>query len=230
MKTEPYIHPPVPRFEVRRQLGLTDEHVAVGTIARLFHLKGHDDLLDAAPALCRKFPNLRFLWVGDGLLRPAFEERIAGMGLQDRFILTGLVPPTKVPELTNAMDILVHPSRREGLARAIPQGSLAKCPVVTYDIDGNREGIIEGQTGWAAPPFDAGKLLEHLELLLRDAGLRTAHGRSGPGVCPAAVWGRCHGRGAGACISGGVDVAFVFAMPVVHSYPQSAPMNWTDEH
>src|SRR5215203_5067833 len=64
MKTEPFLQPPVSRAEVRRYLGLADEHVAVGTIARLFYLKGHDDLLDVATDLCLKFPNLRFLWVG----------------------------------------------------------------------------------------------------------------------------------------------------------------------
>src|SRR5688572_23286853 len=110
METEPFLDPLVPREEVRRCLGLGPQDVAVGTIARLFHLKGHDDLLEVAPDLCRRFPALRFLWVGDGLLRPAFEARIAAMGLKDRFILTGLVPPARIPELVNAMDILVHPS------------------------------------------------------------------------------------------------------------------------
>jgi glycosyltransferase involved in cell wall biosynthesis len=179
MKTEPFLKPPVPRAEVRRQLGLADEHVAVGTIARLFYLKGHDDLLDLAPDLCRRFPNLRFLWVGDGLLRGEFERRIAAMGLTERFILTGLVPPERIPELTNVMDILVHPSRREGLARALPQGSLARCPVVTYDIDGNREAVIEGETGFVLPPFDKTRLSRALEQLIPDAERRKAMGEAG---------------------------------------------------
>jgi glycosyltransferase involved in cell wall biosynthesis len=156
-----------------------DEDIAVGTIARLFHMKGHDDLLDLAPALCAQFPRLKFLWIGDGLLRGAFEARIAQMGLKDRFILTGLVPPTKIPELTNAMDILVHPSRRDGLARAIPQGELAAKPVITYDIDGNREGMLDGASGFLLPPFDVGKLKESLAALLGDAALRQRMGQAG---------------------------------------------------
>ncbi|HEX4795239.1 MAG TPA: glycosyltransferase family 4 protein [Humisphaera sp.] len=179
METKPFLEPPVSREETRRRLGLADDHVAVGTIARLFHLKGHDDLLDLAPALCAKYPSLRFVWVGDGLLRGQFEQRIAQMGLKDRFILTGLVPPTKVPELTAAMDVLVHPSRREGLARALPQGQLAGCPVVTYDIDGNREGLIDGQTGFAIAPFDQKRLDEALEVLLADAPRRREMGAAG---------------------------------------------------
>jgi glycosyltransferase involved in cell wall biosynthesis len=179
MKTAPFLNPPVGRAQVRRELGLADEHIAVGTIARLFHLKGHEDLLDAAPGLCAKYPNLRFLWVGDGLLRCEFERRIAAMRLADRFLLTGLVPPAKVPELTNAMDILVHPSRREGLARALPQGSLARCPVIAYDIDGNREGVVDGKTGYVVPPFDVGKLSQWLEVLLGDAARRREMGEAG---------------------------------------------------
>ena len=154
METAPFLNPPVPREMVRASLGLRDEHVVVGTIARLFELKGHDDLLDLAPDLCARYPNLRFLWVGDGLLRGTFERRIAEMTLGDRFILTGLVEPSRIPELTGAMDILVHPSRREGLARAIVQGQLALAPAVAYDVDGNRafEQIVQGRNidSWLA--------------------------------------------------------------------------------
>ena len=93
MNTKPFVDPPVPRTQTRQRLGIADRHVVAGTIARLFHLKGHDDLLDLAPDLCRRLPDLRFLWVGDGLLRGRFEAQIADMGLRDRFIFTGLVPP-----------------------------------------------------------------------------------------------------------------------------------------
>lgn len=179
MDTRPFLEPPVPRDQVRRQLGLNDQHVAVGTIARLFHLKGHDDLLDLAPRLCQAHPNLRFLWVGDGLLREQFERRMEQMNLRQRFVLTGLVPPSRIPELTGAMDILVHPSRREGLARALPQGSLAGKPVVTYDIDGNREALIDGLTGFLAPAFDRTKLFDSLKALLRDEALRRRMGEAG---------------------------------------------------
>ncbi len=179
MDTQPFLRPPVPRDEVRKTLGLSDDHIAVGTIARLFDLKGHDDLLDLAPDLCARFPNLRFLWIGDGSLRPRFEQRIAEMKLQDRFILTGLVSPRKIPELTNAMDILVHPSRREGLARALPQGELAGCPVVTYDIDGNREALIDNETGFLIPPFDKQKLADALARFLSDPNLRKGMGARG---------------------------------------------------
>jgi len=179
MDTGPFLNPPHPREEVRRQLGLNDQHVVVGTIARLFYLKGHDDLLEGAPELCSRFPNLRFLWVGDGLLRAEFEQRIAKMGLTDRFILTGLVPPPRIPELAAAMDILVHPSRREGLARALPQAQLAGHPVVAYDVDGNREGFIHGETGYLVKAFDQRELCRRVAVLIEQEATRSIMGRAG---------------------------------------------------
>jgi glycosyltransferase involved in cell wall biosynthesis len=179
MDTAPFLNPPVPREQVRKQLGLADDHIVVGTIARLFHLKGHDDLLDLAADLCAKFPKLRFLWVGDGLLKKKLEFRVGIMALLDRFIFAGLVPPGRIPELTNAMDILVHPSRREGLARALPQGSLAGLPVITYDVDGNREALVDGQTGFLLPAFDKHKLFDAISRLAEDASLRAKMGSAG---------------------------------------------------
>jgi glycosyltransferase involved in cell wall biosynthesis len=179
METRAFLDPPIPRAQMRRALHLEHHHVAVGTIARLFDLKGHDDLLDIAPSLCGRFPDLRFVWVGDGSLRGDFERRLERMRLRDRFILTGLVRPQEIPSYTAAMDILVHPSRREGLARALPQGQLAGCPVICYGIDGNAEGLIDGQTGFVIPPFDRHQLAARLSLLVEDPPQRRRMGEAG---------------------------------------------------
>jgi glycosyltransferase involved in cell wall biosynthesis len=179
METAAFLKPPVDRETVRRNYGIEPDDVVVGTIARLFYLKGHDDLLELAPSLCQRFPRLKFMWVGDGLLRKQFEERIARMGLTDRFVLTGLVPPARIPELCNAMDVLVHPSRREGLARALAQGALAGVPVITYDVDGNREGVLDNRSGFVLKAFERDKLSESLALLLADEPRRRRMGLAG---------------------------------------------------
>jgi glycosyltransferase involved in cell wall biosynthesis len=179
MEIAPFLNPPVDRSTIRKQLGIADDQIVAGTIARLFNLKGHEDLLALAPALCQQYPQLRFMWVGDGSLRATFENQIAAMNLKDRFILTGLVPPTKIPELANAMDILVHPSRREGLARALPQGALCGCPCVAYDIDGAKEAVLDGQTGFVIPPFDKIKFGNVMVKLLGDESLRKTMGLAG---------------------------------------------------
>lgn len=179
METAPFLNPPIPREQTRGDMKLTANDVVVGTIARLFELKGHDDLLELAPNLCSRFPNLRFLWVGDGVLREQFEQRMRALNLRGRFILTGLVPPERIPSLVNAMDILVHPSRREGLARAIPQGQLAGLPIIAYDIDGNREGLLPGESGYAIPAFDKQQVGEKVAELVDDPTRRQEMGQKG---------------------------------------------------
>jgi glycosyltransferase involved in cell wall biosynthesis len=179
METGQFIAPPVARESTRAALGIAEDQIIVGTIARLFELKGHDDLLDIAADLCGRFEKLRFLWVGDGALREKLQRRIEQMGLSQRFIFTGLVPPGRVPELTAAMDIVVHPSHREGLARALPQGALAGKPVVTYDIDGAKEAVVDGKTGYVVPPRDKRRLGEGLAALIGDSALRRMMGEAG---------------------------------------------------
>ena len=69
MDVDAFLNPPRPRDEVRRELGLADDEVAFGTVARLFERKGHDDILAAAPAVLAANPKVRFVFIGDGILR-----------------------------------------------------------------------------------------------------------------------------------------------------------------
>ena len=179
MEVEPFLNPPRPRAEIRRELGFTDGQIVVGKIARLFELKGHADVIAAARQAVPQCPNLRFLFVGDGLLREELQREIASAGLSDHFVFTGLVPPQRVPELVGAMDIVVHASLREGLARVLPQGLIAGKPVVTYDVDGAREVAIPGETGYLLPPQSIDGMTQAILELARDPALRERLGLTG---------------------------------------------------
>jgi glycosyltransferase involved in cell wall biosynthesis len=179
MDVQPLLESGQHRERVRRELGYTDEHVVVGKVARLFHLKGHEFLIPAAKAAVARQPQLRFLLVGDGLLRTELEQQIAAAGLKDHFRFTGLVPPERIPELVAAMDIVVHTSLREGLARVLPQGLIAGKPVVSYDVDGAREVVITGETGYLLPPKSIDELTDALVTLAGDPALRERLGRAG---------------------------------------------------
>jgi glycosyltransferase involved in cell wall biosynthesis len=160
-------------FEVRAGLGLAPDDIVIGKIARLFELKGHDDLFAMAPSLIRQVPKLKFLFVGDGQWRGRFENRARALGLEKHFVFTGLVRPEKVPGLVGIMDIVVHLSLREGLPRALPQALAAGRPVVAYDCDGAREVCLENQTGYLVAPGDLSTLEARLLSLARDPSLRT---------------------------------------------------------
>lgn len=178
-EVEQFLDPPVPPEEVRRRLGFAPDDVVIGKIARLFHLKGHEFLLAAAPAIARQSPRVRFLLVGDGLLRAELEAEIARLGLEDRFVFTGLVPPTQIPELVQAMDIVVHTSQWEGLARVLPQGLIAGRPVVSYDVGGAREVVRSGETGFLLPRDSVTELVAAVNTLVADPDLRGRLGARG---------------------------------------------------
>lgn len=179
MEVGPFLRADEHRAQVRRQLGYRDEHVVVGKVARLFHLKGHEYLVRAATAAVAAQPNLQFLLVGDGVLSAQIHQQVKAAGLEAHFQFTGLVPPERIPDLIGAMDIVVHTSLREGLARVLPQALIAGKPVVSYDIDGAREVVIPGETGFLLPPECIDELSRSLVELAADPALRARLGSRG---------------------------------------------------
>ena len=166
-------------LELRGKLGIAPDDFVIGTIARLFKLKGHDDLFAVAPELVRQNPKINFLLVGDGEWRGRFENLAKTLGLEKHFIFAGLVPPAEVPRYVGIMDALVHLSLREGLPRALPQGLAAAKPVVAYDCDGAREVCLDGKTGFLVQPGDLTGLKNRLLQLAGDDALREKLGKSG---------------------------------------------------
>lgn len=165
--------------KVREEFGLPPEAPVVGKIARLFPLKGHDQLMDAAPEIVKQVPNVRFFLIGDGILLEHLQERAVGYGILENFVFAGLVARERIPEMISAMDVVVHTSLREGLARVLPQALAMGKPCVAFDIDGAREVVISDKTGYLVDAFDSAGLAEGVVKLLKDEGLRQSFGQNG---------------------------------------------------
>jgi glycosyltransferase involved in cell wall biosynthesis len=179
MEIEPFLEPPRPRHAVRAELGFRDEHVVIAKVARLFDLKGHEYVIDAAAELVRRHPQVRFLFIGDGILRATLEQRIRVRDLAAFFHFCGLVPSDRIPELLHASDVVVHCSLREGLARVLPQGLMAGKPVVSFDIDGAREVVRDGETGLLLDAISTDAVATALQRLVADPALRHRLGTQG---------------------------------------------------
>jgi glycosyltransferase involved in cell wall biosynthesis len=164
---------------LRQKLGIAPADFVVGKIARLFELKGHEDLFAVAPDLVQHCPRMKFLLIGDGVWRERFERLVRNRGLQRHFVFAGLVPPKDVPRYIGLMDVLVHLSRREGLPRALPQALAAARPIVAYDCAGAKEVCLQNQTGFLVQPGDKPTLVRRLRQLGTDASLREQLGRRG---------------------------------------------------
>jgi glycosyltransferase involved in cell wall biosynthesis len=178
MDVDAFLNPPRPRDEVRAELGLAPDDVAFGTVARLFERKGHDDILAAAPEVLKADPRVRFVFIGDGILREKLIAETERLGLRGAFHFVGLVPPGRIPELLGALDAVVHPSLREGLARVLPQALIVGRPVISYDVDGAREVVLP-ETGVLLPPRDVPGLARAVLRLAADPGERRRMGEAG---------------------------------------------------
>ena len=179
MEVEPFLREDGARGRVRRRLGIAEADIVIGKIARLFHLKGHEDVIKAFAEIHGRFPAARLLLVGNGILRGALGELAKRLGVGGRLTFAGLVPPERIPDMVKAMDVLVHASLREGLARVLPQALLSGCPVISYDVDGAREVVIPRETGFLVPARSVGGLRDAMMQALSDLGRAREMARRG---------------------------------------------------
>jgi len=165
MEVEEFLKEQDPR-PLRESFGFCPDDIVVGAVARLFHLKGHEDILKAAARIATKFPNLKLFFAGDGILREKLERLANWLGLEGRVVFAGLIEPSRIPEILSAMDVVVHASLREGLPRVVPQALLCGKPVIAYDVDGAAEALSGGKAGYLVPPKDVGQLARAIEDVL----------------------------------------------------------------
>ncbi|MBQ7400469.1 MAG: glycosyltransferase family 4 protein, partial [Lentisphaeria bacterium] len=165
--------------DLRRELGIPEEAKVVGTVARLFPLKGYEELMKVIPPLAATRQNLYFLFVGNGSMMEEIRQWAAAQGLAERIRFAGLVPPHEVCRYVAQMDLLVHFSLREGLPRAAVQALAEAKPVVAYPLDGTPEVVIDGVTGFLPQPGDLAAMERAIGELLDDDAKRIAFGKAG---------------------------------------------------
>ena len=165
--------------ELRARLGFSDADFVIAKVSRIAPLKGHSDLLAAAPAILAQCPNAKFLIVGDGVLRTKFEAEVRAQGLGGTFKFTGLVNPSEVPEYMAASDCVVHLSYREAVSRVLPQALAVGRPIVAYDFDGADEVCVNGKTGFVVGMGDTGTVATRVIELAKQPELRRQMGTVG---------------------------------------------------
>lgn len=118
-------------------LGVPEHANAMAFIGRLTHQKGVDWLLDMMPAFLEEHPDWHLLLVGEGPDRAALEEQTRRLELADRVTLAGW--RADVNELLAASNMLVLPSRWEGMPNVVLQAMAAGLPVLSTQAEGVAE-------------------------------------------------------------------------------------------
>ena len=149
----------------------------VGMIARMnARYKNHLELLRAAAQIHNRFPNVEFVLVGDGPLRPELECQAESLGIGRQVVFLG--DRRDIPAVLASLDISVLPSASESLSNVIMESMAAGLPVVANNVGGNPELITE-RSGILVSPNDQDALVAAIERLLRDANERAELGRNG---------------------------------------------------
>jgi len=152
------------RLKEREKLGISQSDVVIGTASRLEPRKGHLYLLKAAGEIVKKFPNTRFLILGDGYYKEKLEQEVKNLNLTNNVMFLGF--RWDIYKIFPLFDIFVLTSLWEGLPRVLVQAAAAGKPIVTFNVEGAWEIVKEGINGFIVPPKDVKALTERLSFLI----------------------------------------------------------------
>lgn len=180
--TDPDLFVPMEKSICCGKLGYDPKFLYIGFIGTFLKHQGVDTLIDAAPLVIDEYPHTRFLLVGDGPMRSAWEQKVRDMGLGTHFIFSGNFPYRDVPTRLGVMDVCVAPFTKE----------VVECsPVKIFDYLSSGKPVVAAEarelSAFFAPSGavvmveseNPGSLAEGIVLLLGNRDLRLRMGQSG---------------------------------------------------
>lgn len=169
---------PIARTRIRQELGADDGTPVIIAVSRLVRHKGYPELLEAMESV----PQAQLWVVGDRLdsdhgsvMNTSFTKARAALGSR----LKCLGYRTDIPALLAAADIFTLPSHFEGLPMSIIEAMLTGLPVVSTDIRGPREQVVQNETGLLVPAAKVAPLASALRTLALNPALRHRMGAAG---------------------------------------------------
>lgn len=155
------------------RLSLLDQGRWVGVIGSLLDIKGQRYLLQAAPRILERFPDVRFLIAGEGPERAALEEQAQGLPVD---VVGFLADPL---DALAGLTVAVVPSTVETFSLVSLEAMALARPLVASRVGGVPEVVEDGVTGTLVPPADPAALAEAVCAYLADPDLAARHGEAG---------------------------------------------------
>jgi glycosyltransferase involved in cell wall biosynthesis len=164
------------RFRVRRELGLADDEICIGSVGHLSTVKDHMTDLRALAEVANALPGWRFLIFGEGAERPRLEAFLeAHPEWKHRVRFAGL--SREMPDMLKAMDIFILASITEGMCNSLLEAMATGLPVIATRTGGNPEAVVDGESGLLFPVGDHRELAQKLLLLAARPDLRRSLGQ-----------------------------------------------------
>lgn len=176
------IFPELGQVEQRLYARSTVFPVRILSVGRLIEVKAQDQLPAVAKILAERGIPFQWTIIGDGPLRPALEQRIRELNLEENFRLLGSLPFSRVLAELYESDILVlnaivdREGDRESLGVNLMEAGAVGLPAVSCRLGGIPEVVHHGETGLLVPPGDLPAMADAIACLARDSGLRRQMG------------------------------------------------------
>ena len=129
-------------------------------VGRLATEKGFDLALSAFATIVRHFPEVEMVIAGDGPQRSELEQQAESLGLTEKVKWLGWVAPEQIPPLLATSQVVLIPSRSEGLPRVAVETALMARPVVATEVGGIPEVVMHQRTGLLVEPENVGALAD----------------------------------------------------------------------
>ncbi|MBI2634899.1 glycosyltransferase family 4 protein, partial [Candidatus Peregrinibacteria bacterium] len=166
------------KIKIKEEVFLAKENtLIVATIAELHERKGQKYLLQAIPETVKKFPNVKFVFIGEGHDRQNLEKLARKLNIENHTIFLGR--QKKIPNLLKASDIFCLPSRREAFGLVNLEAMITGLPVVATKTGGIPEIIENNKTGLLVEPENSEALTSALLQLIGDQKLREQFATAG---------------------------------------------------
>ena len=163
------------RGSTRARWAVAPEEIVIGSVARLEAQKAPDVALEIIAALIRKGFPVRYVWIGDGPMRTAFQQQAQSLGIAPYVNLEGW--RDDVASCLQGLDIFLMPSRFEGMALALLEAMAAGLCCCVSDVDGLREVIQHGLNGYLCAPGNVARWLEQIEAVVANPVCRVDVGQ-----------------------------------------------------
>jgi glycosyltransferase involved in cell wall biosynthesis len=162
---------------IKKELGIPDHAVVVGTVGRLTPIKGHRYLIEAAKDIVTEYPESCFLFLGDGELSHDLRSLAIRLGVNENTRFLGWRPD--VAEILSIFDIFVFPSLNEGMGKAIVEAMSLGKPIIASRVGGILNLISNGENGLLVPHADSQILAVNIKTLLSDPATMEKMGNVG---------------------------------------------------
>jgi teichuronic acid biosynthesis glycosyltransferase TuaC len=161
---------PIDKTHARQQLALQNNALVLVSVGGLVERKGFHRVIEVLPDLLEQFPNLLLLIVGgataEGNNRAQLEQQVQTLSLQAHVQFLGSKPHHQLAEILSAADVFVLATSNEGWANVFLEAMACGLPVVTTDVGGNKEVVVNADHGTVVPFGDKTALQEALAAAL----------------------------------------------------------------